>query len=213
MLFDFVRDRKVELSEIPLAPVCEAYFRYLVASGHADLDEAAAALIALAYLLERKAWQLLPTPEPIPELEEALELIAPTTHEYQVAIESLRLFHEERERLFFRAAEPDLSAYELPLDLGDVKPDDLARALSKLLSKATEHPEVAVHRARRSLSEMMRLVFSGMTKEFKPLPDLLPGPYSREEAVYWFLAILELVRLGQIGVKMQEEEVCFGRLK
>src|SRR5262249_39524687 len=48
-----VRDNKVKLLDVPLLPVCEAYFEYLVQTNLADLDEAAAALLALAYLLER----------------------------------------------------------------------------------------------------------------------------------------------------------------
>src|SRR5579862_9053880 len=67
MLFQCVRDQKVDLMEVPLAPICEAYFLYLMQSADVQLDEAAAALIALAYLLERKAWGLLPVFEPIEE--------------------------------------------------------------------------------------------------------------------------------------------------
>ena len=55
MLFACVRDRKVELLDVPLFPICEAYFAYLMESDWANLDEAASALAALAYLLERKA--------------------------------------------------------------------------------------------------------------------------------------------------------------
>src|SRR3954463_13791078 len=78
LLFQCVRDHKVDLMEVPLAPICEAYFLYLMQSPNVELDEAAAALIALAYLLERKAWALLPVVEPEPELEEPLELPSPT---------------------------------------------------------------------------------------------------------------------------------------
>ena len=50
MLFACVRERKVDLLDIPLFPICEAYFTYLMDSELADLDEAAAALAALSYL-------------------------------------------------------------------------------------------------------------------------------------------------------------------
>src|SRR5579885_2128383 len=77
-----VRDNKVHLLDVPLLPVCEAYFDYLVQTQLADLDEAAAALLALSYLLERKAWALLPNDEPEPEPEEPLELPEPTVAEF-----------------------------------------------------------------------------------------------------------------------------------
>src|ERR1051326_3802442 len=53
-LFACVKERKVDLLDVPLMPVCEAYFLYLFEAAVKDLDEAAAALVALAYLLERK---------------------------------------------------------------------------------------------------------------------------------------------------------------
>src|SRR5579872_2660477 len=102
-LFNCVREHKVELLEIPLAPICEAYFEYILTSPNTSLDEAAAALVALAYLLERKAWLLLPTPEPEPEELEALSPPEPTVYEFTAAIEALRVWHDERSNLFFRA--------------------------------------------------------------------------------------------------------------
>ena len=95
MLFNCVREHKVELLDIPLAPICEAYFAYILSSPDTGLDEAAAALVALAYLLERKAWLLLPTPEPEPEELDALEPLEPTVHEFTAAIEALRIWHAE----------------------------------------------------------------------------------------------------------------------
>src|SRR5688572_16813706 len=62
-LFACVRERKVDLLDVPLYPICDAYFSYLAGAPIENLDEAAAALAALAYLLERKAWALLPCDE------------------------------------------------------------------------------------------------------------------------------------------------------
>lgn len=208
-LLKCVRDHKVELRDIPLAPVCEAYFEYLLSSATPDLDEAAAALVALAYLLERKAWVLLPVDEPEPEVEEPLELPDPTVHEYDVAIEALRIWHQQRSRVFFRSPEAGPDPYELPYTLSNVKADDLARALERLLSKAVPAKMEPLSKPRKSLSEMMRLVMSALSKTFKPLEELITSPYTREDAVYWFLAILELIRLGQVDVQADEQEVRF----
>src|SRR5687767_8904408 len=135
-LFKCVKDQKISLLEVPLFPICEAYFSYLLASEMDRLDEAAAALAALAYLLERKAWLLLPTPEPEPEMDDALELPSPTAHEYKIAIEALRMWHDERAQTFFRSPESGPDPYELPFTLGDVGPGDLARAFERVLNSA-----------------------------------------------------------------------------
>jgi len=209
-LFSFVRDHKVDLLGVPLFPICEAYFAYLLKSELRDLDEAAAALSALAYLLERKAWLLLPVPDPEPDFEEPLELPEPTSHEYQVAIKALQMWHEERSQLFFRAPEAGPDPYELPYTLANVGASDLARAFERVLRKA--QPEtIAAIKPRKSLQEQMKLVLLAITNEWKNLEHLITQPYTRSDAVYWFLALLELIRLGQVSARVEAEEVEFCR--
>lgn len=210
-LFRCVKEHKVELADVPLSPICEAYFTYLIQATLDDLDEAAAALAVLAYLLERKAWSLLPSLEPEPEAEEPMELPASTSHEYALAIDALKQWHEERSRTFFRSPDSGPEIYELPYSLGDVQPEDLARAFARLLSKATVNPDANVARARRSLSEQMVVVLKSIDKTWKSLEDLIVLPFTREDAVYFFLAILELVRLGQVAIRVQDELVQFAR--
>lgn len=204
MLFNCVREHRVELLDIPLAPICEAYFAYILAAPETGLDEAAAALVALAYLLERKAWLLLPTPEPEPEEFDALEPLEPTVHEFAAAIEALRLWHAERSSLFFRAPEAGPSPYELPYELEEVSPADLARAFERLMSRA--EPELLDPPTRdvRSLVEVIDAVLLAVSDTWRPLELLLPEHYTRTDAVYWFLAILELIRLGQVAVRASD---------
>ncbi len=206
-----VRDNKVKLLDVPLLPVCEAYFEYLVQTNLADLDEAAAALLALAYLLERKAWALLPSEEPEPEPEEPLELPEPTIHEFGPAIEALRTWHEERAKRFFRSPDAGPEPYELPFTLAKVKVEDLAVALERVLRRAVPTTVEQLGKPRRSLSEQMRIVLTALGTEFKPLEDAIPSPYTREDAVYWFLALLELIRLAQVNIRVTETEVAFAR--
>lgn len=206
-----VRDHKVQLLDVPLMPVCEAYFEYLFQSNLADLDEAAAALLALSYLLERKAWALLPNDEPEPEPEEPMELPEPTVGEYAPAIEALKTWHEERSKRFFRSPDAGPEPYELPFTLANVKVEDLANALERVLRRAIPTPVEQLGRPRRSITEQMRIVHAALGTEFKPLEDAIPSPYTREDAVYWFLALLELIRLGRVNIRVTETEVAFAR--
>lgn len=208
-LFKCVKDHKVDLLDVPLSPICEAYFAYLLSATLNDLDEAAAALTALAYLLERKAWALLPTSEPEPEVEEPLELPIGTSASFGTAIEALRLWEEERSHTFFRSQEMGPDIYELPYSLKDVRADDLARAFARLLARATVNPDANVARARRSISDQMSLVMRALDAAWKNLEDLIEQPFTREDAVYFFLALLELVRLGQAAVRCEEGSVQF----
>lgn len=211
MLFKSVRDHRVDLMGVPLLPICEAYFAYLLANADRDLDSDASALVAISYLIERKAWALLPTTE-IAEPETEFDLdgtpIEPHVHEYDTAIEALRLWHDDRDQMFFRAAGSE-SLYEIPYDLDEVTSGDLARALERLLKRAVpEKPEV-LSRARRSLAEQMSIVAKSLPAEFATLDRIIVGEFTRTEAVWWFLALLELIRLGQARVRLAGEEVEF----
>lgn len=208
-LFQCAKARRLDLMGVPLAPICEAYFAYLLQAALKDLDEAAAALLALAYLLERKAWLLLPTDEPEPEPEGALELPMPTTHEYAPAIDALRVWEEARSRTFFRPADAGPDPYELPFVLGNVSATDLAIAFEKLLQKANPEPVVALGRPRKSLAEEMMQVLRTVSGAWQGLDALIVEPLTRSEAVYWFLALLELIRLGQVAVRLKGDEVQF----
>lgn len=211
-LFQCVREHRIDLMEVPLLPICEAYLSYVIATAEVNLDEAAAALAALAYLLERKAFMLLPVPEPEDEpLDNPLELPDPTVGEYALAIDTLRLWQEERDRLYFRSPEAGPNPYELPYSLKNVSSQDLALAFERLLHRAEPELDRPTGKARRSLTEMMQVVLLAVCHEWRSVTDLVQGSITRTDAVYWFLALLELVRLGQVAVKLEEEAVLFAR--
>ena len=209
-LFLCVRDGKIDLLGVPLAPICEAYLQYLVESAGQDIDRASAALAVLAYLLERKAWALLPNDdEPEPVDDEAKP--EPWIHEFAPAIEALRTLAEERGQVFFRPPEGDDAQFELPLDLGDVTLFDLSRALQRLLEKAKPEPPDSLRKPARSLSEMMLVVLRALKPQFETLDGIVVGDFTRSEVVWWFLALLELIRLGQARVRMKSGEVEFAQ--
>jgi len=212
-LFACVRERKIDVLDVPLLPVCEAYLAYLLQVSLKDLDQAAAALAALAYLLERKAWALLPVAEPEPVAEMPLELIAPSAHEYETAIFALRIWEEDREQMFFRPPDAGSADYELPFEIGSVTILDLARAFERLLSKAEPAAIAPLNKPRRLITEQMKVVLKALTSEWRTLEALILTPFTREDAVYWFLSLLELIRLGQVAVKILGEDVAFARAK
>lgn len=211
LLVAAVRDHKIDLLGVDLRPVCEAYFRYVADRAEADLDAAAAALTALAYLLERKAWLLIPVPEPEPDpYEETLELPEPTVAGFADAIAALDAMREERQRLFFRAA--GSLDFELPYVLADVGADDLARAFRRVLERA-EKPEfyAPASEKRRSLETEIRRLLGKVDGEFRSLADLLEPGFRRDDVVYGFLGILELIRQGRVVARNEDGDVLFAR--
>ncbi len=209
-LFLWVRDKKVDLLEVPLAPICEAYFRYVLDDAGSDPERSSVALAALSHLLERKAWALLPVPDSEePEDDDLFSQIEPYVYAFGPAIERLGELRHERDMLFFRTACD--SPYEVPFDTAEVSSNDLARALERLISRAKPDPVGHLSKPRRSLSDQMVVVLKALRNEFTTLEDLVSVEFTRSEVVWWFLALLELIRLGQALVRMSDESVMFAR--
>ncbi|MCC7102341.1 MAG: segregation/condensation protein A [Fimbriimonadaceae bacterium] len=203
-LIKCVIQQKVDLWDIPLHPICLAYVDYLLDQPDEDVDSVSSAMLAMAYLLERKAHRLLPLPEPIEELD-GLAYEGPGLEFYQPVLLGLEESFEERQRLFFRSADAR-EDYEIPIDLGKITTSDLGRALEALLDKAVpELPHVSFGRPRRSLADQMKIVARCLSESPRALPDLVEGEFTRGEALWWFLALLELIRLSAAVVMLGQD--------
>lgn len=210
-LFLCVHERKIDLLDVPIAPICEAYYQYVLATTDGDLERSAVALAALAYLIERKAWALIPVEEEEPDDDALAIATEPYAHLFEPAVRSLLERREDRERLFFRWSESIAYPYELPFDTTDVQVGDLAGVLERLMARAKPDTIQPLGKPRRSLAEQMVVVLKALPMAFASLDTIVIGEFTRSEVVWWFLALLELIRLGQARVRVTELDVLFAR--
>lgn len=207
-----VRDHKVDLLGVPLGAICETYLRYLLEIEEPHLESHAVAVSALCWLLERKAWMLIPVEqdEEEPEDHDILDEVEPYVQEFLPAIDSLLDRKDEREHLFFRTGEAS-SLYELPFEANAISTSDLAQALERVLARAKPDTVERLDKPRRNLSEQMVIVLRALQADPLTLEDLIDVEFTRSEVVWWFLALLELIRLAQARVVMEEGTVKFGK--
>ncbi|MCS7208415.1 MAG: hypothetical protein NZ874_02485 [Fimbriimonadales bacterium] len=203
-LAHLIRRHKLDLLEVDLAPVAQACYAYWREAG--DLDEAADALAMVAYLTERKAHRLI-TPEPEPESDspEPLEPIClPNT--YANAAEWLRQREGERMHIFFRGGAIDPRDYELPPEFGTELPDQLWLALKRLLEQRIPPPTAIPHRRYFSLHARMVQIRERVAHSAQPVPfdTLADEAHDVIDLLVSFLAVLELWRLGQLTVALDE---------
>lgn len=206
-MFVAVRRQKVDLLDVPLAPICGAYLEYLNTLEHADIDSLAAGVAVLAYLVERKAGVLLHRDDEEPDFDEGLEEIEPYIESFAPIMSALYGREELGDHRFFRTS--DGAPYEVPYELASVQIDDLALALESLLKRAHPDPVPAMGRPKRSLADQMLVVLQALTKEWRTLDEVVVGEFSRTEAVWWFLALLELIRLRQVAVRTSNDRIQF----
>lgn len=204
-LVHLLNRQKVNLLEIDLAPIAQACYDYWCSVG--DLDDASDSLAILAHLTERKAERLLmPAPEPEPPEPEWLE---PTrlSDAYLPVIDFLRERETARLQIFFRNHRIDIEPIEALLPKDPALPDLLWHALQRVLTRATP-PQTTIPE-RRFFSIHARIIdlHEQLYHTKKPIrfESLLePYRYDIYEVLLSFLAILEMWRLGQIDLIVDE---------
>lgn len=214
LLLHLIRTHKLDISDIPIARVTEQYLEYLALMESLDLDIASEFIVMAATLMEIKSRMLLPRPDPLPDdgeegrdpRAELVERLLEYERFQQVA-EQLRELASEQHRSFPRSA---VEQWEGAVPLVELRPRDLIEALRRMApdeeaSNGVErHPSLRVRRhavnLRQRIAEVLRRVQDqkGGPLAFSSLVVRGGRRLGRVEVLVTFLAILELVRQGQV---------------
>lgn len=216
LLLHLIQQYEVDIYEVPLAEVTDQYLAFVNTMQSLQLEVAAEYLVVAATLLAIKSYQLLPKAplleveevDPEEDLREALlqQLLAYRKFKYAAAT----LQNKERERHQYVGKAPeDLSEFEkeLPLIKNQVTTIDLFLAFHDVLQKQKRQNFTAatIDKEDVSVSEKvtwMRQYFKGQHGRIS-FATLFATP-SRSELVNTFLAVLELMKEGEL-VALQDE--------
>jgi segregation and condensation protein A len=210
LLLHLIREAKIDIYDIPIAEITAQYLGTLAVLEALDLAVAGEFLVMAATLMEIKSRMLLPRPPvALPEEEEGedprSELVQRLLEyeQYKQLAERFRALEEEGRLRFTRSAPPD-EGESVPLE--ELRPDDLIRALRRMLASFAEAgpPIASLQRERINLRLRMRELWARLQDSADPLSFRAlfgdgPRP-SRLEVIVTFLALLELLRLGRIRV-------------
>src|SRR5262249_33794715 len=124
--------------------------------------------------------------------------------QFKEAAESLKSREGERRLLFERGMVPSEEDAG-PLPLAPASLFDLLDALNRVMSRV---PEAAVYEVRAeawSVDDKLSLIATAVAERGSvSFPELLMHCRARAEMVVTFVALLELVKLGQVGVVQDE---------
>ena len=203
LLLHLVKINEVELTELPVALICDQFHGYLQLMEELNLDIAAEYIYEAALLIYLKSRLLLPrVSEEVEEGQDPREELVQRLLEYRKMKDAAQTLAEVdvlRQGLWTRQPQrlpgPD---QEESIDLGEVSLFDLLGALRHVLVRYEhEHPP-PWHVLRETFS--VRSQFERLIESLAPdrpvdlLADLRTRS-SRAEAVAAFLAVLELTRL------------------
>lgn len=207
LLLMLVEQQEVDLCLISLARVTRQFCDYILIIEKIDMEEAIGYLVLAAHLVEIKSESILPpagqpleAPPEIPEeAMDAREDLLRQLEEYRkyrdAALAMMGLAgHQEK----FRTRKPvDFS--NLPPSFQPVELWDLVSAYARLLREINPEPVSKIREDYLPLDVLMRQTMEmvDVGRQVK-LQDLVRADFSKARLIGLFLAVLELIKLGDL---------------
>lgn len=213
LLLHLVKINELDITDIPIALICDQFHGYLHLMEELNLDIAAEYIYEAALLIHLKSRMLLPRParEGEEQGEDPRDELVQRLLEYRRmkdAAESLAEIDGLRLGLWTRPRQGLAgSDVEAGIDLGEVSLYDLLGALRQVLVRFDhEHPPAwHIHRESFSVRGQFERLLERLRLD-RPLDLLadLTDRSCRAEAVAAFLAVLELARLCLVRLHQTE---------
>ena len=212
LLLHLILKQEVELWEVSLAEIVDAYLAELDRMEQFDLDVATEFLLIAATLVELKARRLLPGLDEL-ELDEELlrfeerDLLLARLLEcktFKDAARALAAHIRRADRSVPRTAGPEEPyRWMVPDPLERVKPESLRAAALRVLAAPpvvtvdTEHIAPVRASVRDAVETVLRLLPATESMSFRAL---VSGAPNRLEVIVRFLAVLELYKQGMVDL-------------
>ena len=221
LLLHLVRMGRMDIFDLPIAALCDQFIAHLNALESRDLGVVGEFLVMAATLVEIKSRMLLPAPPAEPkEPSDADEgdadpralLVRQLLEygQYQTMGDTLQERETLRRGLFFR--DSPLAPELMPISssrFGEQSAQDLWRTLQRILATvgADERAVTVVRKQKLTLRLTMRAILTRLRAHPHPLTvtELLPTPpFVLFEAILLFLALLELMKTGDVSVTQDD---------
>ena len=230
LLLTLIGKAQIDIRDIFVSEITDQYLEIVHQAKDLNMDEASDFLVMAATLLEIKSRAMLPKPPPPEEGEEdPEEALIRRLEEYKrfrETAEEMKDFETAAKRLFTKLPEE----YPLPpqeFELTGLSLEGLTEAFLRIWARrpsGEETPEnnrFAIRDIRRdshTVQECMLNLLKGIRKKKRMrFEEAFSDAPTREEVVTFFLALLELLRLGQMHLQQTETygsiELIAGRAK
>ena len=220
LLITLIGKAQIDIRDIFVSDITEQYLHIIRNAPDLNMDEASDFLVMAATLVEIKSRAMLPRPPETKEDEEdpETELIRRLEEykRYKESAENLRDFEEVAKHIFTKLPEE----YPLPpqeTELTGLTLEGLTEAFLRIWNRKTSSEEAEnhyqarnIHRDQHTVQECMLHVMQNIRKKKKiRFVEMFSDAPTREEVTTYFLAILELLRLGRMHV---EQDRIYGEI-
>ena len=207
LLLYLIRRDKIDIHDIPIAPITRQYMEYLDLMQQLNLDVAGEFMVMAATLIHIKSKMLVPvdpTEAEGEEQEDPRDALVQRLLEFQRYKEAAGLLHDKGQVRAATWTRPDtvIPAFD---DAGEEMLEaglfDLISAFKELLdrrktllSHEVEHEGKTVE---QRMEEMLAMLREGESLEFL---ELFAAQETKADMILTFLALLELIRLKRVKV-------------
>ena len=207
LLLHLIQQMEIDIYDIPIATITEQYMNYIHTMKTLELAVAGEYLVMAATLMAIKSKTLLPIQEFVTDDEELWEedhreeLVTQLLEYRKYKYAAEKLTEKAEERSLYYTKDPmnidGLADVEKPLKRGQVKKIDLIRAMQKILErkKFSQKMEKTITPDDTTIEERNT---HGCTFD-----SFFESP-SKSEVVTTFMALLELMKKGQIIAQQKE---------
>lgn len=207
MLLFMVSKAKIDIKDIFVSEITDQYIRSVQQAQELNMEDASAFVQMAATLLEIKSRSLLPKSQPTEEEEEPEALLIRQLEEYAMfrrLADDMQGFEKAAAMMYEKLPEE----YPLPpptFELDGLTMEGLLAAFARVMARtprAEEEEEQErgqrIVQERYSVPECMLSILQRLKKGSLRFDALFEPAPSRETVVSYFLALLELLRLGKL---------------
>ena len=202
LLLHLIRRDKIDIYDIPISHITEEYLAYIEIMQELELEVAGDFFVMAATLMRIKAQMLLPRRTEIEgEEDDPRDELVRNLLEYKKFKEAAQHFsemEENRRRVYTRPTLSDTSQGE-PEQTIEMTVFDLFGAFKKVLEELKKQVNYRVERETISLEDRIRMIRERLMERKEMLfTELFESGFDKMEIIITFLAILELIRLGEL---------------
>lgn len=218
LLYFFVKRDELNILDIPIHRITNEFIEYIRLMQMLDLEVASEFILMAANLMHIKVKMLLPREknekgEEIDPREELIKALIEYKRFKEVSFD-LAKFEEKSKKIFFRGnfeEDPKLISSDYHTLLKNVTVFDLAKMFKNIVDKIP--PKPVIHQVQKfsvTLEEMQEYILNRLKEvERTSFLDLVIEFYDKIKIIVTFLASLELVKAGKIGLDVSEEHNMF----
>lgn len=211
-LLCLIQKDEIDIYDIPIQDIVEQFIRKLSEWEEGQLDKGAEFIGTAAYLVWLKSKMLLPIDEKV----EGIEELAEDPHfeiihhlidycRFKQAAKELGHRQDQQQSCYYRGV--DVPEWKKPLGIDHISLDELALLFKEMMDRAGESVSQIEEESWRVSDKIQAIRRQLKTEESFPLASLISTHQSRLEIIVIFLAILELMKNGELAVGREQSGI------